>query len=387
MVLSRRSRVDDRPNRLAVALAERRRLGRTELDLTVSNPTAAGIPCDGAAILGALATPRALVYEPDALGLPGARATVARLWESRGLHVSPSRVVLTASTSEAYSFLFKLLCDPGDAVLVPQPSYPLFEHLARYDAVDVVPYPLEYDGAWHVDARAVASLRTPRTRAVVTVSPNNPTGSYLKRDELAALAALGLPMISDEVFGAYPLSEDARRARSALEAEGALVFALDGLSKLAALPQLKLAWITVGGPAALAEEALGGLTMLCDTFLSPSTPVQHALPSLLASGEASRRAILARAVANRDALFSLARGTAVTPLDVEGGWYGVLRLPAVLTEEAWVLGLLEHRDVLVQPGWFYDFRSEPFVVVSLLTPERDFMEGLGRLVDHVARAS
>jgi alanine-synthesizing transaminase len=384
-MLSRRSHVDDRPNRLAIALAERRRAGRATLDLTVSNPTRAGIPYDEEGILRAIATPRALEYEPEALGLPVARDAVARLWERRGLTVPPSRVALTASTSEAYSFLFKLLCDPGDAVLVPEPSYPLFEHLARYDAVDVIAYPLEYDGAWHVDVARLAQRRSPRTRAVVTVSPNNPTGSYLKKDELAAIAAMGLPIVSDEVFGEYPLSDDARRARSALEAEGALVFALDGLSKLAALPQLKLAWITVGGPAALVEEALSRLTLLCDTFLSPGAPVQHALPSLLESAERSRRAILRRASANRDALVSLARGTAVTPLAIEGGWYAVLRLPAVLSEEAWVLGLLEQRDVLVQPGWFYDFRSEPFVVASLLTPEPDFAEGLARLVDHVAR--
>ena len=359
-------------------------MGRAHLDLTVSNPTRAGIPYDRAALARAMTPDAALVYEPEAFGLDVARSAVAALWRSRGIAVDPSRVAMTASTSEAYSFLFKLLCDPGDAILVPRPSYPLFEHLARYEGVDAVPYGLDYDGAWHVDVGRVKALVTGRTRAVVVVSPNNPTSSYLKRDELRELATLGLPIVSDEVFGYYSLGDDPRRATSALEADGALVFALDGLSKLAALPQMKLAWITVGGPPELTVPALSGLEHLCDAFLSPAAPVQHALPALLEQSAASREAILRRARANRDTLVRLSGGTPVTALHIEGGWYAVLKLPSLQSEEAWVLELLEERDVLVQPGWFYDFESEPYLVLSLLTPEADFRQGVQRIVDHSA---
>jgi aspartate/methionine/tyrosine aminotransferase len=312
---------------------------------------------------------------------------VARLWAARGVSVDPSRIALTASTSEAYAFLFKLLCDPGDAVLVPRPSYPLFEHLARYEGIEAVPYLLDYDGAWHIDGQRVRAAITPRTRAIVALSPNNPTGSYLKRDELEGLAALGLPIISDEVFAEYPLSDDTRRAQSALAAEDVLVFALDGLSKRAALPQLKLGWITASGPRRLVEDALRGLEHVCDAFLSPGASVQHALPLLLALSASSRRAILARARDNHATLARLTAGSAVTPLAAEGGWYAVARLPSVRTEEAWVEGLLEERDVLVQPGFFYDFVGEAFVVVSLLTPEAEFFEGVSRLVEYVASAT
>lgn len=384
MLLSRRSRVDTRPNRLAVALSERLARGRTHLDLTVSNPTVAGIPYDTEALATAFSSPGALAYEPSAFGLKGAREAIARLWCARGVPTEARSVALTASTSEAYSFLFKLLCDPGDAVLVPRPSYPLFEHLARYEGVTAVPYPLAYDGGWHVDQDALARSVTRETRAIVVVSPNNPTGSFLKRDELAKLAEIGLPIVSDEVFGEYALVEDGTRARSALLAEGALVFALDGLSKLAALPQMKLAWMTLSGPTTEVDGALQALELILDTFLSPGATVQHALPGLLRAGSVSRDAIRARARENIQTLERLATGSAVTPLRVEGGWYATLRLPALLPEEDWTLGLLESRDVLVQPGFFYDFLDEPYVVASLLTPEPDFAEGIRRLVDHVA---
>ena len=334
-------------------------------------------------MLAALANEAALVYEPEPFGLLPARRTVAELFAARGLPVDASRVVLTASTSEAYSFLFKLLCDPGDRVLVPRPSYPLLEHLCRYEGVECAPYFLRYDGAWHVDFASIVAARTERTRAIVVITPNNPTGSYLKRDELARLAELGLPIISDEVFAAYSASEDPRRATSALEAPSAAVFVLDGLSKFAALPQMKLAWIGVGGPEASVAEALTGLELICDSFLSPSAVVQHALPALLAASAEPRAAIQRRVARNYGVLSHRLSGTALTPLAYEGGWYGVVRLPAVRTEIAWTLGLLEECDVLVQPGFFYDFESEPFVVLSLLTDLAPFAEGVRRMVEYV----
>ncbi len=377
---SSRSSFDLAPNRLALALARARQEERAILDLTESNPTRAGLPYARATILEALASADALLYEPSPFGLWSAREAVAR-----ELEVDPSRVVLTASTSEAYGFLFKLLCDPGDEVLVPVPSYPLFEHLARLEAVRAVPYRLAYDGRWHVDVDSLRNAVSQRTRAIVTVSPNNPTGSYLKHDELAALSSLGLPIVSDEVFASYPLREDPTRATSALEAQGTLVFSLGGLSKLAALPQMKLAWIVVGGDAPDVTDAMARLEVLADAYLSVGTPVQHALPHLLASRVSAESAIQSRTRANLELLRSRVSGTAGTLLDAEGGWYATLRVPATRSEETWVLELLEEDCVHVHPGHFFDFEREAYLVLSLLTPEAIFAEGVRRMVTRLAR--
>jgi len=377
---SSRSSFDLAPNRLSLALARARQEERVILDLTESNPTRAGLPYARATILDALASADALLYEPSPFGLWSAREAVAR-----ELEVDPARIVLTASTSEAYAFLFKLLCDPGDEVLVPVPSYPLFEHLARLEAVRAVPYRLAYDGRWHVDVDSLRDAVSPRTRAIVTVSPNNPTGSYLKHAELAALSSLGLPIVSDEVFASYPLREDPTRATSALEAQGTLVFALGGLSKLAALPQMKLAWIAVGGDAPDLTDAMARLEVLADAFLSVGTPVQHALPHLLASRGPAEGAIQTRTRTNLELLRSRVSGTAGTLLDVEGGWYATLRIPATRSEETWALELLEQDGVYVHPGHFFDFEREAYLVLSLLTPEPTFAEGVSRIVTRLAR--
>lgn len=379
-MLSKRSRFDASLNPLAKALVSHRDALRPLFDLTESNPTKAGVPYERERISAALGAESQLVYEPAPFGHPVARDAVARLWKSRGVAVDAERVVLTASTSEAYAFLFKVLCDPGDEVLVPSPSYPLFEHLARYESVRPVPYRLGYDGAWYVDVASLAAAVSKRSRAVVLVSPNNPTGSYAKRDELDAVAALGLPVISDEVFAAYPLKDDPSRPRTALERPGTLVFALDGLSKFGLLPQMKLAWITVGGPPHEVAEVLARLELLCDSFLSAGAAVQHGLPVLLEASSVPRAHVCERTRRNLDFLRERARGSPLTALDVEGGWYATLRLPSVRTEEQWTVGLLEEHDVLVQPGYFYDFETEPHVVLSLLTPEAVFREGAERLV-------
>jgi len=387
LTFSQRSAFDPRPNTLTLALDRARGEGRTILDLTVANPTSAGIPYDDAAILAALSDARALLYEPHAFGLPRARETVARdvsAWA--GVEVDPAQVVLTASTSEAYAFLLKVLCDPGDDVLVPQPSYPLFEHLAAFESVRLTPYPLAYDGAWHIDFDGLRRAIGPRTRAVLVVSPNNPTGSFLKRTELAALAALGLPIVSDEVFATYVLDDDATRVRSVLETKDALVFSLGGLSKLAALPQMKAAWTVVSGP--LQHEALARLELIADTFLSVGTPVQHALPTLLATRARAHDSILHRTRRNLAALrASLTQAASpATLLRVEGGWYATLRLPRTRSEETWVLELLEHDNVYVHPGAFFEFPGEAFIVLSLLTPEPTFAEGIARIIARVSQA-
>jgi aspartate/methionine/tyrosine aminotransferase len=372
------------PNPLASALARARAASRPLLDLTESNPTRAGIPYAKREILAALAQEAALIYEPAPLGLLSARQAVACDLSAQGTPVDPSRLVLTASTSEAYSFLFKLLCDPGDDVLVPAPSYPLFEHLARLEAVRAVPYRLAYDGRWHIDCASLRAARGGRTRAVVLVSPNNPTGSYVKRDELAVLAELGLPLVSDEVFARYPLREDPARCRSALEADGApLVFALGGLSKLAALPQMKLAWIAVGGDDGRVGEAIERLEVIADAFLSVNTPVQLAAGALLDARGPAEAAVRDRTRDHLDLVRDSVTGSAVSVLDVEGGWYATLRLPATRTELEWTLALLEEDGVHVHPGHFFDFETEAYVVVSLLTPRETLARGMQAIVRRV----
>ncbi len=384
--LSHRSAFTAEPNALTVALAERRRRGEPVLDLTVSNPTRAGLPYESATILSGLSEARSLVYEPDPFGTESAREALSQELRNRGLPGDPERLVLTASTSEAYGFAFKLLCDPDDEVLVPAPSYPLLEHLARLEGVRIRPYRLAYDGAWHVDFGSVKAALTERTRAVVCVNPNNPTGSFLSRRELEELGKLGLPILSDEVFSSYAWRDDPERAGSALELEEGLVIALDGLSKFAALPQLKLAWMVLGGSPSLVSDARARLELIADSYLSVNTPVQSALPSILASAETTRRAISARVMENRRKVAERSSDSPVTQLHADGGWYAVLRLPRTLSEDEWVLGLLE-RGVWVQPGYFYDFEDEAFVVVSLLTPEDELDAGMVELVSFVtARA-
>jgi aspartate/methionine/tyrosine aminotransferase len=381
-MLSSRASFDLSPNPLSVALARRRGAGREILDLTESNPTRAGIPYERDAILGALSSPGALLYEPAAFGLPSAREHVAR-----HLQWPVEQVVVTASTSESYAFLFKLLCDPGDEVLVPVPSYPLFEYLARLECVRAVPYRLEYDGAWHIDVASARAAMGPRTRALVLVTPNNPTGSYVKRDEMRALAGLGLPIVSDEVFASYPLRDDPVRLTSALQGEAPLVFALGGLSKQAALPQMKLGWIGIGGEAARVKAAMDGLEVIADSFLSVGAPVQHALPGLLASRATAEGAILARARSNLERLRAAVQASPLSVLDVEGGWYATLRLPRTRPEEAWALALLEEDGVYAHPGHFFDFESEAYLVVSLLTPPSRFADAVERTVRRVQRGA
>jgi aspartate/methionine/tyrosine aminotransferase len=384
-MFSSRSSFDLSPNRVATALVAARSGGRPLVDLTESNPTNAGVPYEGPAILAALAAPASLAYEPAPFGLHSARATVATELARGGLRIDPARVVLTASTSEAYAYLFKLLCDPGDEVLVPHPSYPLFDHLAQLENVRPVAYGVAYDGAWHIDTASVRTAITPRTRAIVTVSPNNPTGSYIKHDELRVLSSLGLPIISDEVFASYALRDDKNRAVSALEAvEAPLVFALGGLSKLAAMPQMKLAWIALGGERPGVEGALARLEVIADAFLSVAAPVQHALPELFRAGRGAAEAIRERTRRNLAWLVEAAAPLPATLLDVEGGWYATLRLPSTRSEEEWTVEFIERDGVYVHTGHFFDFAHEPYVIASLLSPEPAFRAGMTRLLARVA---
>ncbi len=375
-------------NMVTQAVARRRASGAPLIDLTESNPTRVGLAYPRA-LLEPLAASAALRYDPQPFGLLGAREAVAGDFARRGWRVEPSRIVLTASTSEAYSFLFRLLCDPGDAVLVPQPSYPLFEHLTRLDAVDTIPYHLEYHGVWSVDLEGLERAISPRTRAVLVVSPNNPTGAFVTGAEFSAIARLcaehGLALISDEVFADYPLDPGAEvpsvLALSELETTP-LVFCLGGLSKSAGLPQLKLGWMAIGGPDRLVTAALARLEMICDTYLSVATPVQQAAGLLIAEGRVVREQVAARTRSNYGRLRGLvSRHAACELLPAAGGWSAVLRVPAYLPEERLVLSLVERDGVLVYPGYFFDFPREAFVIVSLLPEPALFAEGVSRVLE------
>jgi aspartate/methionine/tyrosine aminotransferase len=389
-LFSTRTAIPRQPNRLTEALERARLGGGPVLDLTVSNPTTAGISYAKNEIIAALATSETLTYIPSPLGLPEMRQAIAATYREIGVAVDEGRIVPVASTSEAYSFLAKLLCDSDDEILVPSPSYPLFDLLGRFEGVRLTSYPLAYDGGWHIEVESLRRLISPRTRAIFVVTPNNPTGSYLKMDELRGLAGLGLPIVSDEVFSSFPLTppRSGGRARAAsVLAEGSeagLVFALSGLSKLAALPQMKLAWICVGGgDREKTSEALERLELLSDTFLSVGTPVQLAASQLLATRGAATDAIRARLARNLTVAAAAVRESAVSLLDVEGGWYATLRLPGTESDEAWALSFLQQDHVYVHPGHFFDFADGAYAVVSLLTPEAIFSEGMQRLVERV----
>jgi aspartate/methionine/tyrosine aminotransferase len=379
-------------NRLSVALDQRRAAGSPIVDLTESNPTRAGFDYPPA-LLEPLARPAALQYAPNALGVPAARTAICADFDRRGVTVAPERIVLTASTSEAYSVLFKLLCDPGDAVLVPRPSYPLVEHLTDLDGVAVEPYALEFHGRWSIDLdgiRRTLAGSSRKIRAIVLISPNNPTGSIVTSSELVELTALAarhdLALIADEVFSDYPIQNS--QVNSALAQGDALTFGLGGLSKSVGLPQVKLGWIGVSGPQPLVEASLERLETICDTYLSVSTPVQLAAADLLRAGASVRAQIHARVRANAAVLqATAARHPECTVFPIEAGWYAVVQIPAVKAEEAFVVDLLERTGVLVHPGYFFDFEREAFLVLSLLPASDVFASALSVLFAEIGAAS
>ncbi len=382
---SDRTALPRRCHPFARALAEARAAGRPLLDLTSSNPTRVGLlparmasmPCP---------SPDTMCYEPAPFGL-----AVAREWLGHELGAEPSSLVLGAGTSELYGWLFTLLCDPGDEVLVPTPSYPLLEHLARFASVRLRPYRIQWAEGWFEDLDTLRAAVGPRSRAILLVRPNNPTGSYPREALWELLAQLGLPVICDEVFLSYPHSGRLGVRRSAAElAEEAgipLLFALDGLSKRCGMPQFKLSWMRLAGTERKALlEARSRLELLADAHLSLSTPVQLALPTLLRAGASVRHAIQKRLRTNLEVLRHVAVGAPFDALLPEGGWYSMLRLPASRDEESWMLHALS-AGLVLQPGWFYDADPAmgPLAVLSLLTPAAEFGVGLERLRDLCAR--
>ena len=382
---------DLKHNRLAETLADLKRANQPILDLTASNPTRAGISY-ARDLLTPLADPRGLVYAPEPLGLREARQAVAADFARRGLPVTEEQIALTASTSEAYSLLFKLLCAPGDEILIPRPSYPLFDHLSRLDAVSAVPYELEYHAKWSVDVASLERGFTARTRAVLLVSPNNPTGQFIDPSEMAAIAELcrehDAAVISDEVFADYALASPGAPSGLLLGDVGVVGFTLGGLSKSIGLPQVKLAWIVLSGPADSVADARARLELASDTYLSVSTPIQLAAAELLERGAGVRQQIQTRVRDNYRTLHARAGEVpSCELLHAEGGWYGVLRVPSIVAEEDLVVTLLAEDRVLVHPGYFFDFPHESFLIVSLLPPAEQFLDGVSRILsrfDHVS---
>lgn len=373
-------------NRYAEALDAFHRRGRPLLDMTASNPTNIGLRYETEKLLRTLSHPQALEYEPTAKGLPVARNAVAAYYAEKGMEVSPEHLFLTVSTSEAYSYCFRLLCDPGDEVLVPQPSYPLFEFLADIQDVKLKPYELIYDHGWQVDFHSLECAITDRTRAVLVVHPNNPTGSFLKTQEKKLLSHIcserEMAIIADEVFLDYGLSS--KPPLSFAGNRSALTFTLSGLSKICGLPQMKVAWIAVSGPEQFCAEARARLDVIADTYLSMNAPMQWALSELLDSRAGIQQQLLELISTNLAELDAqLRKQTLCSRFEVEGGWYAILRVPVTRSDEDLAIALLDNEGVLVQPGHFYDFASDGHIIVSLITPLGIFSQGVRRLFSYL----
>jgi len=382
-MFARRTEWNLSSNRYALAVEKARASGQKLIDLTASNPTTIGLRYEGERILRALQHPRALEYEAASKGILPAREAVAAYYAARGDALSPEQIVLTVSTSEAYSYCFRLLCDPGDEVLVPAPSYPLFEFLADIQDVRLVPYELVYDHGWQIEFESLRRAITARSRAIMVVHPNNPTGHFTRQWELERLNALcaehELALVADEVFLDYGLSEE--KPLSFAANAGALTFTLSGLSKIWALPQIKVAWIAANGPRELVADALGRLDVIADTYLSPNAPVQWAIAELLGTREGIQQQLRERVRSNLHELDrQLAAAKMTTRLALDAGWYAVLRTSAAQSDEELAIALLERCGVLVHPGHFFNFPAAGYLVVSLIAPEEEFREGISRAV-------
>jgi aspartate/methionine/tyrosine aminotransferase len=381
MRFSERTNWNTEESELARACRLREQAGLPIADLTQSNPARCGFAYP-ASLLDALTNPRGLDYDPQPNGLLPAREAVSAYYAAHGVTLDPDQIVLTTSTSEAYSFLFRLLCDPGDEILIPQPSYPLFDFLADLDDVRLKDAPLIYENGWQIDPAGIRRAITPHTRAIVVVHPNNPTGHFTKPSEAAELARLcrefHLSLIVDEVFLDYSFGAEPQSFAAGLE--GVPVYVVSGLSKIAGLPQMKAAWIVVTGPEQ--EQALARLEVIADTFLSMNAPVQWALPAWLAGREAIQNQIWSRVATNLAVLDrALQAVKAVQRLEVEGGWYAILRVPALEPDEQTVLALLD-RGVWVHPGYFFGMAESGWLVVSLLAAEPEFSNGVNILIDY-----
>ena len=370
-------------NPLSEALARHRLAGKSLIDLTASNPTECGFAYDTRAILRALSSHAALTYEPEPKGLLSAREAVASYYAARGIDIPASDIILTTSTSEAYSFVFRILCNPGDEILIPSPSYPLFDLLADIQDVHLVRYPLIYDHGWQIDFHGLETAITPRTRGLIVVHPNNPTGHFAKPNDVARLNQIcstrKLALVADEVFLDYSLAGKSEITFSSNSR--ALTFTLSGLSKISGLPQMKFAWFVTTGPKDLRTQALDRLEVIADSYLSMNAPIQLAAPEFLEQRHSFQIQLMSRVRKNLAELDrQLSAQKSCSRLELEGGWYVIIRVPATRSDTDLAIELLDTKDVYVHPGHFYDFPGDGFLIVSLITPEPDFAEGIRRLL-------
>ncbi|HLX13495.1 MAG TPA: pyridoxal phosphate-dependent aminotransferase [Bacteroidota bacterium] len=419
-MFSTRTNWHRKPNRLTEAIEQHRKSGKELFDLASSNPTECGIPYPEKEILAAFSNQKTLHYQPDPHGLLSAREAVCEYYHAKNVDIDPPRIFLTASTSEAYANVFKLLCDAGDEVLVPRPSYPLFEYLAQLNDVELGSYHLRYDGEWHIDLDSVSKAIGKKTRAIALISPHNPTGMFLKKNEYEAIERIAeennLALIVDEVFSEYGFENQPRHPElvsGSINSEmpkpstqtagkqsaaggrhdglfsvsgraNVLTFTLNGISKMLGLPQMKLGWIAVSGPEKAVSEAVSRLEIICDTYLSVNTPVQVALPPLMKSGAKTRERILDRVRNNyRTLRQTFSEGSACSVLHAEGGWNGIIRVPRTMSDEDRCLKLLNDSGVIIHPGYYYDFDEEGYLVVSLLGEEKIFGEGVKRVAKNI----
>jgi aspartate/methionine/tyrosine aminotransferase len=381
-MFSRRTDWKLTPNRFTQAQRELHAASREVLDLTISNPTRAGLRYETETILRALVNSQAMDYDPQPKGLRSAREAVVGYYRAHG-DIDPESIVLTTSTSEGYSYVLRLLCNADDEILVPKPSYPLFEFLADLQDVKLAPYPLLYDHGWQIDFPSLEKAVNRRTRAVVLVHPNNPTGSFVSDEERKALNQFcrehHLALIVDEVFLDYAHDGALRPTFAANDL--VLTFTLSGLSKISGLPQMKLAWIVTSGPGEEVSAALARLEVIADTYLSMNAPIQLAAPVLLEQRHCIQPLLLERVRANLSELDrALARQKSCRRLEVEGGWYGLLRIPVTQSDEDLAIELLRNRSVLLHPGHFYDFPGDGYLIVSLITPTEDFRRGISEVL-------
>ncbi len=369
-------------NPLTHLVRQLREEGKELGDWTVSNPTLCGFAYARERIAAGLMQPSSFVYAPEPAGHPSARNAIAGFLASRGVEVSSDRILLTASSSEGYSHLFRLLCNPGESIVIPKPGYPLFEDLARINDVALQTYRFHYAGAWHLDAESVRRAVTPSTRAIVVVHPNNPTGNFLSAGEQEMIGRIaqeyGLAIIADEVFLTFPFDRRSTTP-SCAHINAPLVFTLNGVSKMAGLPQMKLGWLTVHGDEPLVRQAMQRLEFLADTYLSVNTPIQMALPEILTTVDGVGESIRSRVAENYRVLGAALGGSAISVLHAEGGWNAVLQLPRTRNDEAWAVHLLKQSGVLVYPGHFFDLDREACVVVSLLPEDHLFRAYCARL--------
>ena len=375
-------------NPLTQFLKERQATGIPILDLTASNPTRCSFNYPIQEISKALTQSQSFIYEPHPKGHVEARNAIAAYYEEMGIQLNPEHIFLTASTSEAYSFIFRLITNPGDSILVPQPGYPLFDFLCTLNDIELTPYPLIYEKNWHIDFETLSKSIQPRTKAILLVHPNNPTGSYIRTAEKHAFVSLAkenkLSLISDEVFFDYPLKHESKKFHSFAGSSEVMTFTLNGLSKMAALPQMKLAWIVVTGPKEISQKAVSRLEIITDTFLSVNTPTQVALSEILKNRKFIQNQILKRLHENEKFLRNLIKNfPACEYLESEGGWYVILKMPKTKTDEEWALELLKKQGVLVHPGHFYNFDDEGHLVISLLPSPEIFVEGMNKILAHI----